>query len=70
MTQPVKPDSNPPEANSIAGAAVFGLLLVGVGSVVGSLVAAIGYQEWIGSALFAAAAAVAFGQLLSGLLRK
>ena len=53
----------------VAGIAVLGLIVVGVGSSIASFCAVIGYSNFVGGGIFAFASALAFGQLLGGLLR-
>ncbi len=54
---------------TVTGLAVFGLLVVGIGSAVASIFALFGYSDFVGGGVFALASAWAFGQLLGGLLR-
>ena len=53
----------------IAGLAVIGLVVVGVGSISAAFFSLVGYSDFVGGGIFALAAALAFGQLLGGLLR-
>ena len=57
----------------VAGFLVIGLIVVGVGSIIGSALALFNGSDsgpdYVGAGIFALAGAVAFGQLLSGLVR-
>ncbi len=54
---------------TVVGLAVFGLLVVGIGSAIASVIAMVGFSDFVGGGIFALASAWAFGQLAGGLLR-
>ena len=62
-----KNEHNPP--STVPGLAVVGLFATGIGSVFGSIACLLD-SEKMAAAVFAIAAALAFGQLFSGYVRR